>query len=561
MKMVDKFKKILLNNALLAFIILVCLSGINQYYEFATHQPYWHSELNRGLHFTIYFAILLSGLYKDRSILIVTSATIIILFIQLIYSSYFGIPISPTDISLFFANTREILHVFSQMLNIALIPCLVCGGAFAIIYITVKTLKTRSRSPYFWILLLLFLLISSFKPAKRIIMNAKNNDIYFNVSDGQYPSARDSLLISSQKTLLYYFIETLPHQLFLRSPLAQPIQPPLPLYTKHPNINIILIMGESLTDNHMSSYGYSRMTTPFLNSLKNNSAVKFKNGISAGVSTAVTLASFFNMAPRPDGSNQIASTNRNLFKMAKENGFETYFISAQAGYSLNVIKSSLFPGYINHYGESDLFGANYHHDVYDFKLADYFQSANFKKPTFMVLHERGSHSPYAERYPQEYDIFHSNQPSFQQSQIDTYDNSVRYTDAMIEKIVRAIPEKTHRPTLLIFTSDHGESLGEQGIYGHENVTVLTQHQVPIIFMAFNGADFNFLKQKNHDDINSRYMSHYELSEAIAWLLGYQPPRFSDQKSGYFVNGKALTGSAGFDQISFTPQGNLLDHLQ
>ena len=380
-------------------------------------------------------------------------------------------------------------------------------------------------------------------------------------SDGQYPGVAENLWISSQKTLLYYFAVTLPHQFFIPNRFAQPVAPPLPLLVPHPNINIIIVMGESLTDKHMSSYGYSRPTTPYLDSIKNNSNVIFKEGISAGVSTDVTLSSFFNMLVRPDATLQLSSGHRNLFKMAQENGFETHFITAQAHSSLNVTKSYLFPKYIDHYGDSMIFGAPFHQLVYDINLFNYLKTADFKKPTFMVLQQSGSHTPYIEHYPEQFNFFaKSKTNSFQQTQIDTYDNTVRYTDYVLGQIVQMVRQKANRPTLLIFTSDHGESLGENGIYGHENIRMKDQHYVPMVFMTFRGANFDFLKQKFREDINNRYMSHYELSEAVARLLGYQTPNFSQQKDGYFVNGKALSGVAGFDQISFTNDGKLIDHL-
>ncbi len=247
--------------------------------------------------------------------------------------------------------------------------------------------------------------------------------------------------------------------------------------------------------------------------------------------------------------------------MAQENGFETQFISAQAHSSLNVIKSYLFPKYIDHYGDSLAFGAAFNHLAYDINLLNYLKTADFKNPTFMVLHQSGSHSPYAEHYPDQFNFFTNGKTeSFQQTQIDTYDNSVRYTDYVLGQIVQTVRQKANRPTLLIFTSDHGESLGENGIYGHENIRIKDQHYVPMVFMTFNGARFDFLKEKSREDINSRYMSHYELSEAVARLLGYQSPNFSQQKEGYFVNGKALSGAAGFDQINLTKDGKLIDHL-
>ena len=282
----------------------------------------------------------------------------------------------------------------------------------------------------------------------------------------------------------------------------------------------------------MSSYGYKRSTNPFLDSLKLKPNVNFKLGISAGVATDVSLPMFFNMAPRADSSQQIYSKNRNLFKMAQQNGFETYFISAQDSNALGLIKGYLLPVYINHYASFEEL-TNEKKPGLDGVLVDYLKEVQFSKPTFLVLHQRGSHAEYFERYPAEKNFFHySPSSSFQIAHTDAYDNSVRYTDEILQQIVELTLQKTKRPTYIIFTSDHGESVGERGFYGHNNIHESAQYLVPMIIIALNGAPLDFIQKKNHEDLNKQYMSHYELSQIVASLLGYKIEHFSTQSKGY-----------------------------
>lgn len=482
------------------------------------------------------------------------------LFIQLIHYSYFGTRISAIDISLFFSNSLETLQIFSQLSRIALLPLIICSAAFLVIYFFSKKLNVRKKWCYAWLLVLIFLLT----PVYKILLAIKDQGrhMHSNATIGDFANTNDNLWISTQKTILYYFTYMLPQKLFSDNHLAQPILPPLTVGQAHPNLNIILIMGESLTYTHMSSYGYPRPTTPYLDSLKNHANIIFKLGVSAGVSTSISLPMFFNMAFRPDASIQVTSGQRNVFKMAKANGFTTHFVSTQARYILGGVKNYLFSKYIDNYADSSYFGAAYRQSVYDSKLVTYLELVDFKNPSFIVLHQRGSHAAYYERYPHEFTFFKSkNHPDFITEQIDTYDNSVRYTDKIIADLVNLIRQKTHRPTVVVFTSDHGESLGEKGVYGHNNLQMEGQHFVPIVFIALNGANLNFLQQKTREDLNSNYMSHYELSETVGYLLGYRIPDFSQQKVGYFVNGSDLTGAAGFNQISFDKNGKLIDHFQ
>jgi len=543
------------DNIFLAIIIFVCLAGLDQYYQISKPISWKPEMIESGLILGMCFS--LSGLAKNRHILIITGIMIASLFLELVYSAYFGAPIAPMDIALLFTNSMETLQIFSDIKNIAYIPLLISMIAFGVIFFSIKTLK--KRRPWRWAGVLLVLLMAVPLPAILITLYHHGVRPNPNVSVGDYPSVSDHLLFSAQKTGLYFLVKTLPSQLFLNNPLAQPLAPPLPIALVHPNVNIIFIMGESLTSTHMSSYGYSRPTTPYLDSLKKSARAIFKLGISGGVSTDISLPLFFNMIEMPDGTAQIASAHRNLFKMAKANGFETYFISTQADYYLNVIKGYLFPRYIDHFGNASFFGAGKRTNVDDIHLVNYLKSADLTQPTFMVLHQRGSHSPYHERYPPQFNFFVSaGTASFQQSQMDSYDNSVRYTDALVHDIVATIHQKTHRPTVLIFTSDHGESLGENGVYGHNRLQIKNQHQAPIILIGLNNATLNFLKRKNREDINPQYMSHYELAEIVAYLLGYQIAHFSTQKSGYFVDGNALSGAAGFEQLRFDESGHLID---
>ncbi len=299
MHFASKIKKSsLISSLLLGLVIFGCMIFLDEYYQYHSHQFFWSTTTNKGLFLMAGLAFPLSAFFKDRSILIVTGIMLAVLCIQLVHTAYFGIPVSPYDITLFFTDSIEVLHVFSQMLSIAYLPLLICAGAFAIIWLAIKIFPGRLRLPYTWIIFVVILCIPISSIIYTSLHEGRRRDVTH--SDGQYPGVAENLWITSQKTLLYYFAVTLPHQFFIPNRFTQPVMPPLPLLVPHPNINIILVMGESLTDKHMSSYGYSRPTTPYLDSIKNNPAVIFKKGISAGVSTEVTLSSFFNMLVRPE---------------------------------------------------------------------------------------------------------------------------------------------------------------------------------------------------------------------------------------------------------------------
>lgn len=547
----------LIKSLLLGVILSLCLLGI----DYANRVVHPHlGKADRDSEYLICLILFtLPFLAKNKNFCLIMSSILFIGMIQLVYFGYFGVPLSPMDISLFFINMSESLQAFNHMIQIIYFPLLTIFLAGIICAFSHRILSWRRRWKYAWVLLILEICAPVPSIFQMMIFDhgVRHNT---NRSKGDYPDMGDNLWASTQKTLIYYLTYTLPHQLIINKKLNFSIAP-APLLREHSQkLNIILVMGESLTSKHISAYNYFRNTSPFLNSLKHKKNAIFKNGISAGVSTDVSLSMFFNSVLRPDAAAQIASTRGNLFKMAQENGFETYFISAQGAFFLNVIKSYLLLRFIDHYADATFFGAAAHANVLDEYLLDYFKKQNFKKPVFMVLHQRGSHFPYSDRFPQKYATFTSKNNNNQNTQINNYDNSVLYTDALLSSLTKEILHKTQRPTILIMTSDHGESLGENGIYGHNNLREEVQFQVPIVFIALNGAKLDFLKQKDKQDINSAYMSHYELSKVVSYLLGYQIQQFSTQKnSGYVVTGNSLAGIAGYNEITIGADGKLSSH--
>src|SRR5699024_2602082 len=90
------------------------------------------------------------------------------------------------------------------------------------------------------------------------------------------------------------------------------------------------------------------------------------------------------------------------------------------------------------------------------------------------MHTMGSHGPgYFERYPKPFDIYkpscNSNRPQncSRQSLVNSYDNTVRYVDHILASIIQTLKDKEPQAdTALLYLSDHGESLGEHGIYLH-----------------------------------------------------------------------------------------------
>jgi lipid A ethanolaminephosphotransferase len=97
-----------------------------------------------------------------------------------------------------------------------------------------------------------------------------------------------------------------------------------------------------------------------------------------------------------------------------------------------------------------------------------------KKDTVIVLHQLGNHGPaYFARYPEEFRRFRPtcDTPELRRCSIEairnSYDNAILYTDYLLAQAVKALTlQESKIDSAMLYVSDHGESLGEHGIYLH-----------------------------------------------------------------------------------------------
>ncbi|RWX50828.1 Sulfatase, partial [Candidatus Electrothrix marina] len=105
---------------------------------------------------------------------------------------------------------------------------------------------------------------------------------------------------------------------------------------------------------------------------------------------------------------------------------------------------------------------------------DQYVALHEQKDILIVLHQMGNHGPaYYKRYPKQFEQFtptcRTNQleDCSQEEIINAYDNALLYTDYFLAEIISFLKkyDKDHK-TAMIYLSDHGESLGENGVYLH-----------------------------------------------------------------------------------------------
>ncbi|MCB1760062.1 MAG: sulfatase-like hydrolase/transferase [Gammaproteobacteria bacterium] len=305
-------------------------------------------------------------------------------------------------------------------------------------------------------------------------------------------------------------------------------------------VNLVIIMGESITYTHMGLYGYPHDTTPFLSSLARASDLFWLPGVSSGVSTHVSIPMFFNVQYEPDNRTHIASGRSNLYRLAKTQGYQTAFLSSQEMYA---IASQVSLGAVDIWRE--LKHIENAPGSYDQRLLNTLRQLplDWRQPFMLTLNPRAGHIPYANFVPPDRLRFAKglSRGKYDRYMQASYDDAMAYFDWVVGEIIQLLAQRTDRPTVIVITSDHGQRLGETGGYGH-NTLEFGSARVPFIYHGLNTPTAL-------DALPAELpcpATHYDVGRFLARLLGYrvESPEHR-QDDSYFLNGVDISGRGGY----------------
>lgn len=244
---------------------------------------------------------------------------------------------------------------------------------------------------------------------------------------------------------------------------------------------IVFVVGETARAANFSINSYDKETNPFMQNL--NGVVSLTNFYSCGTATAISLPCMFSKFPKDEYDNSKKSYE-NLVDILNKSGVRVIWRDNNSGGSKGVADRLKDVKYFH--GDSN----NSRDEVL---LEDLQQRVDLGyEDTFIVLHQEGSHGPtYYKRYPPQFEYF---KPTCKTAQLDkctkdeiinTYDNTIAYTDYILKKSVDFLKNNEDKyDTLMVYVSDHGESLGENDIYLHGMPYLLApefQKHIPAIF--------------------------------------------------------------------------------
>jgi len=233
---------------------------------------------------------------------------------------------------------------------------------------------------------------------------------------------------------------------------------------------VVMIVGEAARADHLSLNGYSKQTNPLLSK---ESIINLSNFHSCGTSTAVSVPCMFSIYTRGEFSHHRGITTQNVLDVLshtkevdilwRDNNSDSKGVALRVPYQdYRGAKTNTVCSDSECRDEGMLVGL----DSYILEHRD--------RDILIVLHQMGNHGPaYYKRYPAEFERF---KPTCETNQLEqcsveeirnAYDNAILYTDFFISQTIKMLKRysQSHN-TAMIYMSDHGESLGERGLYLH-----------------------------------------------------------------------------------------------
>jgi glucan phosphoethanolaminetransferase (alkaline phosphatase superfamily) len=207
---------------------------------------------------------------------------------------------------------------------------------------------------------------------------------------------------------------------------------------------IIVVIGESANKNHMSLYNKDKNTTPFMSSLIGSysfNVIAPTNQTRLSIPIQLTDATVDNF--------DLFYRSKSIVSIMNSFKFKTFWLSNQAKAGKNDTDISSIAN------ESDVVkiaNFDYKGKIDDYKVVEYLDDIQLSEnKAFFIFHLYGSHSNYNDRYLAKTALYKKPNSIIQQ-----YDNTIYYTDRILEKIYTKFKQYN---TLFIYFSDHSEVIG------------------------------------------------------------------------------------------------------
>lgn len=288
---------------------------------------------------------------------------------------------------------------------------------------------------------------------------------------------------------------------------------------------LVLVVGEAARAQNWGLNGYERQTTPKL--AARNDIINFPDMHACGTNTEVSLPCMFSPFGRREGYDEDKiRSHLSLLHVLAQAGISSLWRDNQTGCK----------GACENLPTQRLDNAKDPTYCKDGRCLDEVLLGNLEAEVraqpgdrVIVLHQLGSHGPaYFDRYPPAFKQFTPTceNPDLgkcsREEIVNSYDNSLLYTDHLLARTIDILSGMSDYETAMIYLSDHGESLGEKGLYLHGvpyAIAPKEQTEIPMnmwfskAFLAGRGLDTACLRERA-----SQYTDHDNLFASVLGLM-------------------------------------------
>jgi lipid A ethanolaminephosphotransferase len=295
---------------------------------------------------------------------------------------------------------------------------------------------------------------------------------------------------------------------------------------------VLLVVGETARAANFSLGGYARETNP---RLQQRGVYYFTDVRSCGTATAVSVPCMFSDQPRADFKLAQANHRDTVLDMLARAGLSVTWVDNQSGCKkvcARVPSEQAEPYHPESCRDGECLDDALLH-VLEAKLP------RVDRDALLVLHAMGSHGPtYYRRVTPEHELFKPTCPTERietcsdQQITNSYDNSIAYTDFVLAGLIDQLAAQEDRlDSVLFYVSDHGESLGESGLYLHGQPYLIApdvQTKVPMLLWLSPGVparlqlDTACLRSRLGDPHSHDNLSHTLLGLADVSTSAYRP---------------------------------------
>lgn len=231
---------------------------------------------------------------------------------------------------------------------------------------------------------------------------------------------------------------------------------------------MVIVAGETGRAQNWSLSGYDRDTNP---ELAKRDIVYYPNATSCGTATATSLPCMFSPLTKDEYSYEGGLSHENLLDVLMHAGFDVEWWDNNTGDKNIADRLPVRPHTMKAEDGAEFCFPECIDAVFLKKLQD--KADTITRNTVIVLHQIGSHGPsYWLRYPPERELYkpacHTPELTNCSTEeiVNAYDNTIAYTDFFLAQVIDLLDASDRVIPAMYYVSDHGESLGEGGLYLH-----------------------------------------------------------------------------------------------